>query len=165
MKIYKSGKELGSHFMTKFRNVPFLSSFSDEYLQEILNASKLVMYQPDESIIREGELDYKIYVLYSGKVKVTKGGRTIAIFDEIGDIFGELTMINDEARTASVLAVNNTLCLVIDVSFIRQLNKEDQNACYALFYSLFSRILAERLKVTTEELADVKAELEMVRRR
>ena len=72
-------------------------------------------------------------------------------------------MLDHEARTASVIAEEPTWCLVVDVTFIKQLPTDERNTCYLVLYSFFSRIVTERLMTTTEELAQVQQELAAAR--
>lgn len=159
MKTYKEGVELKGLF-DKFKDLPFLESFDEKYLTEILNASQMVMYQSNEMIIMEGSYDKRLYVLYNGKVKVVKNDKVVAIFDKPGEVFGELQMVTRENRTASVYAIGMTLCLVIDTAFLDGLSPEDQNGCRALIYRLFLKIMADRLAETTEQLSRARRRLE-----
>ncbi len=163
MKIFKAGSELIT-LAEVFKKIPFLESFDDHYLKEIVNASKMVRYEPGETIISEGGIGDDLYILFDGRVKIFKEGKPIAVFDKIGDIFGELAMLDDRIRTATAVASGDTWCLVVGISFLERLQPEDQSACYAVLYSLFSKILAERLMTTTEELARTARELEAVRK-
>jgi CRP-like cAMP-binding protein len=159
VKTYKEGIELGD-FFEKFKTLPFLESFSEKYLKEILRSSQMVMYQSNEMIIQEGSYDKRLYVLFNGKVKVVKNDKVVAIFDDPGEVFGELQMVTNENRSASVYAIGMTLCLVIDTTFLKNLSAEDRNACIALFYGLFLKIMAGRLTETTEQLSRARRRLE-----
>ena len=88
MQIYKSGSALGE-MTDKFRQIPFLKAFGDRYLQEILNASRMIIYEPDELIIPEGAFGDRLYVLISGKVRVVKQKNPVASLDQVGDLFAQ----------------------------------------------------------------------------
>lgn len=162
MKIYKSGAELvGS--ADHFKKLPFFQSFNEQHIKEILQASKMIIYDPGEIIIPEGGVDDKIYLLINGKANVMKGKLWIATLEETGELFGELPLLDNDTRSATVVAVGTTWCLAVSMSFLRKLSLQDQNAWYAAFYSLVARTLAERLKLSTEELAMVHKELALAK--
>ena len=55
-------------------------------------------------VMREGETsDNKAYFIESGKAEVIKDGRVIAVLSE-GDIFGEIALITNDDRTATICA-------------------------------------------------------------
>ncbi|MEE4379203.1 MAG: cyclic nucleotide-binding domain-containing protein [Candidatus Competibacteraceae bacterium] len=162
MRVHKTGAELvGS--LDNFRKIPFLQSFGEDHLKELLNASKMIIYEPDEIIIAEGGFDDKMFILLSGKVKVIKNKAWIATFEDAGELFGELSMLDGEARSAAVIAVEKSWCLAISIAFLHKLSTEERNACYAVLYGVLAKIIAERLKLANEELVVAQKELEYVR--
>jgi len=132
--------------------IPFLKSVTEEDLKKVLQQSKIMQYKPGEIIMEEGSYDDWIYYLVSGKVRIVKQGKEVYVTQRTGEIFGEMSVIDGSARSASVFAVENTMCLAIDISHI------DKN----LIYRDFAIVLAGRLRVTTEELIQTKKELEQL---
>lgn len=164
MQIYKSGPALGE-MADKFKHLPFLKSFGDQRLQEILNASRVVIYEPDDLIIPEGAFGDRLYVLISGKVRVIKQKNPVAVLDQVGELFGELSVLGDETRSASVFAITTTWCLELSPGFLQKLPEADRDACHALLYRYIAEVVARRLKKTTDELAMAVRELEVTRRK
>ena len=146
-------------FLQKLRLIPTLKEFSAEDLKGFLHLSKVRKYQPRELILEEGFFDSWVYFLISGKVEVVKDGEVLSTLRRTGDIFGEMGVIDGSSRSASVYAANETVCLVIDASYIDRLSGHDRMAfCYVL-YRVFSEILANRLRHTSEELIKAKEEI------
>jgi CRP-like cAMP-binding protein len=164
MQTHRSGEELVAS-LGNFQKLPFLRSFDQKHLAEILRASRVVIYEPDELIIPEGGTDDKLYILLNGKVKVSKNKLWVATIEQSGEVFGELASLGGGSRSASVFAVTKTWCLAVSTAFLKKLSPEDRSACYAVFYRLIANLLAERLRHTTEELAQTYQELELVRNR
>ena len=152
------------HLIGKFQKIPFFKSVNREYLREILDSSKIRKYEPNELITNEGDYDRWIYVIISGAVKVIKHDREIARLENCGDTFGELSVIDGEARSASVFADTETVCLAIDGSFLDRVSPENQNAIFSIFYRLLAEILSERLRNTCNELVQVKEKLERLQK-
>jgi CRP/FNR family transcriptional regulator, cyclic AMP receptor protein len=145
------------------RRIPFLQSYADRYLRKILELSKLRRYREGEVITRQGEYDHWLYVILSGEVKVVKNEEEIARLDARGGTFGELAMIDGEARSATVHASqDNTACLAIDSSFIERLDPQDRKEFEAVYYRLLAEILAHRLRTTSSELSRMKQEMEFL---
>ncbi|MCC5854911.1 MAG: cyclic nucleotide-binding domain-containing protein [Idiomarina sp.] len=70
--------------------------------------------------IEDGEADYCIYVLMSGKAKVTKEELLLG-YVEAGDFVGEVAFVTREARTASVTALTDLVVMRIDAENFRKL--------------------------------------------
>jgi len=138
--------------LRKLKSVPTLSPFKDEDLQILILYSKIRQYDPNELIIKEDSQDAWLFFLISGKVKITKKGKDIALLEQPGDIFGEMGIIEDSVRSASVYAVNETVCLAANASDVDTLSGSDRHAFGYVLYRLFSQFLAKRLRLTTEKL-------------
>lgn len=145
------------------KKVSFLRSYADRFLKKILELSKLRRYRSDEIITRQGEYDSWLYVILSGEVRVVRDEEEIARLDAKGGTFGELAMIDGEARSASVYAaVDHTTCLAIDGAFLERLDRRDRMEFEAVYYRLLAEILAHRLRATSSELSRTKQVLEFL---
>ena len=81
----------GHHdLIEQIKGIPFLKSYEDKFLRNILELSKLRKYETDEIITREGEYDCWLYVILKGEVKIFKNEEEIARLSTLGDTFGEL---------------------------------------------------------------------------
>ena len=142
----------------KLRDIPILKSMSKEDLRGILTMSKLVTYEEEEYIIREGQYDNWIYFLLSGKVGIHKQGEIIATLQRLGDLFGEMGVIDGSPRSASIIALAETTCLCIDASYVDRLEGGSKIIFSSILYRIFSEILANRLRMADEELVKLRDE-------
>jgi len=156
--VYESGK-----LPDAFRMIPLIMSLDEKYLKSMLASSRIREYVPGEAIVAEGEKDFWMYLLLSGRVRIEKESKEVAVLEHIGDVFGESAIVDGNARSASVVADRKTICLAVDGGSICELSEEDRNACFLAIFRLFFRIVAVRLKKTTEELARAEKELESLR--
>ena len=82
------------------------------------DALKRVTYETGELIIRQGEPGNEFFIIEEGAVMCTKasGGVEEKVSDElgVGAYFGELALLNDDVRQASVKALEPTVCLTLD---------------------------------------------------
>ncbi|HOO46362.1 MAG TPA: cyclic nucleotide-binding domain-containing protein [Deltaproteobacteria bacterium] len=158
---YLKGRE---DVMESLKKIPFLESYEDRFLRSILELSKLRRYDVGEVITREGEYDCWLYVILKGQVRIIKDEEEIARLDAQGGTFGELAVIDGEARSASVYAATDTTCLAIDGSFLDRLEPDEKTEFEAVYYRLLSKILAHRLRITSGELSRLKQEMEFLGR-
>ncbi len=144
--------------------IAFFESFQGKHLNDILYSSYFIQADPGDEVIKDGQEDSRIFVLLTGSLEVIKNGEALAKLDSAGEIFGELAAVTNEKRTASVIARSNTLCLVIDQQFLREIKPEEDNASYyAALYGFISRVLAERLKKASVLITRLEKELEETR--
>jgi CRP-like cAMP-binding protein len=159
MKEYAYIHEEGS-LPAPLKAVPFLNSFTDDQLDEVLNSSSLLQCDPGDTIIQEGTIDSRIYVLLSGELEVRVGGKKVAAISRIGDVFGELALVNQDKRAASVIAGSRALCLAVDQKFLQDMHpREEDPAFHAALFEFVARLVAKKLDTTSRRLAEVEKEL------
>ena len=143
----------------KLMTIAPLRKFETKYLGQLVRLSKIREYEHGEPIIKEGGQDTWIYFLLSGKVRVEKKGMELAIIDKIGEIFGEMRMLDGLARSASVYAEGKTVCLAFDPYGEDSLSSPDQRTKFLLLlYKMFAEFLSGRLRVINDELSKIKKE-------
>jgi len=69
------------------------------------NESTRQTFAPGDVLIREGETNDKMFVILSGNLEVRVGGRRVAELAE-GNVFGELSMIDQEPASGDVVALS-----------------------------------------------------------
>jgi CRP/FNR family transcriptional regulator, cyclic AMP receptor protein len=154
----------------KIRAITPLKFIRDDDLKGLLKSSRMIKYDPDEIIFSEGEYSSWIYFLIKGEAGIRKEGEIIGTLKRCGDLFGEMSIIDNSPRSATIVALTYTVCLAIDTSYAEKLRGHDKNAFNSILYRIFSEILAERLRKMDEEMLKVKndnyrliTELEMMK--
>ena len=144
----------------RLMTIPPLRKFETKYLGQLIRLSKVREYEKGEAIIREGGHDQWIYFLLAGRIRIEKNGVTIAVIDKIGEIFGEMRLLDGQARSASVFAESRTTCLAFDPYANDSLSAGDERINFLLLlYKIFAEYLSTRLRLTNEELSRVKKKL------
>lgn len=144
--------------------VPALSCFNEEQLDEVLNSSSLLQCEPGDVIIKEGSIDSRIYILLSGELEVRVGDKKVAAIARAGEVFGELALVNQDKRLASVLASTNAVCLAVDQKFLQDIHpREEDPDFHASLYQFVARLVVRKLEATSKRLAAVEKELRELR--
>jgi cAMP-dependent protein kinase regulator len=84
------------------RSVPLFAVCKKRELQRIEKAIKVVDYDVDETVVKEGDPGDAFYVIFEGRAIVVRKGRTIAKLKE-GNHFGELALLSPAPRNATVV--------------------------------------------------------------
>jgi CRP/FNR family cyclic AMP-dependent transcriptional regulator len=109
------------------------------------------VYGDGQTIIRQGEIGDRMFVVQEGKARVTRevNGREVHIATlKAGDIFGEMAIFEKGPRSATVTAEGNVTVLSIDkTGFLRRLH-EDPSLAYRILQQL-----SRRVRDADEELA------------
>ncbi len=146
------------------QTVPFLNSFTDEQLDEVLSSSSFLQCDVGDAIIQEGTIDSRIYILLSGDLEVRVGGKRVASITRVGDVFGELALVNQDKRLASVVAASKAICLAVDQKFLQDIHpREEDPDFHAALYQFVARLVAKKLDATSRRLAEVEKELKALK--
>ncbi|MBI3564571.1 MAG: cyclic nucleotide-binding domain-containing protein [Elusimicrobia bacterium] len=99
------------------RKVAFFSPLTVGQLDEILPHVRIHSFSPGETVFRQGERGDAFYIVYKGSVtvrlrKLLLLSKAVAALKE-GDFFGEIALISDEPRTATVVAAEPTLLFAL----------------------------------------------------
>lgn len=144
-------------------SISALKHFETRNLSKLLRLSKIRQYEDGETIITEGDYDPWLYFLLSGRIRVAKEGVTISTLDKQGEIFGEMRIIDERSRSASVYAVGQTVCLAVDTSAHDRIaddgDKDEKLDFLLLLYRIFAEYMTARLRLTNEELIKAKKAL------
>lgn len=108
--------------------------------------SRIATYAANQVIAEEGSPSLGWYVLLSGRVGVFKRGAKIAEFSTRGVVFGELSSILHQPRTAQLVALEPTSAMHFDAD-LDQLIEHHPKVAKTMLVSL-----AHRLATTTEAL-------------
>ena len=138
------------------RKFEIFEPFQDDELEHLMSMSKIRKYKPGEKIFEQGSSDTWLYFLVYGQVRLLKDGKPVAFLQRRGDVFGEMGALECAPRSATAVANGETVCLATDIYYIEQLSGTDKLAFGYVAFRVFSGVLAERLRVTTEELMEFK---------
>ncbi len=143
-------------YLDKLRLLPGFDELSEDKLHEVLALTKVRQYEPGETIIHEGEFDSRVFFLVQGMVRVVKGDMELGQMRRLGDVFGEMGIIDGNPRSAMVQAIQRTLCLAVDATVLDTLKGEAKLLFRAVLFKVFAERLAARVRDMNQENIDLK---------
>jgi CRP/FNR family cyclic AMP-dependent transcriptional regulator len=132
--------------------VPLFSELSREELERISRVSVARSFPAGVRVFHEGDHSDACYLVRKGDLRVTRehpDGRAIALATlGAGDIFGELAMLDGEARSASVETLTDCELLALPAADVRRLLADHPGISVKLIAAL-----TKRLRETNERVA------------
>ena len=115
------------------------SQTPENVLASITPIMKEEQYVAGETIFNKGDLGTGMYVIYAGEVVILDGNIELARFGR-GDFFGELALLDTEARSATAEAITDVRLLRIDQDDFYDLMEERSEVLRSIVRSLSGRI-------------------------
>ena len=147
-------------------SVPVFSSLVEGDLAEVAAVTVPRSFGAGETVFREGDRSDTCYVVRLGRVRAIRehtDGRTItlATFGP-GDIFGELAMFEDESRSATVEALQDTEAAAILGGDMRRLLREHPEIAVKLLAALGRRLRETNERLTRQSFQTVQSRVATV---
>lgn len=149
-----SGMKLDPLIVKKIaQRVPVFAGMSTDCLMATLSTADHYPVNAGEPVFNEGDMGSAFYVVIAGEVAVQKqrNGETVELARlGTGECFGEMALVRNDIRTATVVAVRDS----VTMRFERE--RIDTNPASAhIIYRNIARILSSRLDDSSVMLADL----------
>lgn len=106
------------------KRAPLFEGLSRKQLSELAKVTEDVDLQAGKVLCREGEAGQEFFVIMDGEAEVTRRGKRLATRRR-GEFIGEIAVIEDVPRTATVTAKTPIRCFVLTrQSFLRLLDEQ-----------------------------------------
>lgn len=126
-----------------FHKGKLFSDLSDKEISEVINHMERVNFSSGDVIFKEGDEGDWFFIVLQGKVKVTrkKGWFKDQAIADLGpeDFFGEMALFENEARAATLKAVEDTSCFVLFKN-----NFKMQTEKHPLFKQEIEKLIGQR---------------------
>lgn len=133
--------------------VPFFDLLSDRQKKKVFSLLHQRSFSDGEIVFRKGDPGLGMYIIREGGVSIYDEFpdfiRSKLVDLSIGDFFGEISLLNDSLRSATVLSVGNTVLLGLFRHDLLELMNSDPSLSVKLVYRL-SQIVAARLRIHNE---------------
>lgn len=120
------------------KNIPFFSGLSDEDLQQIVEKIKLEYFPADHVVFSEGDPGDIMYVIKRGEVQVIRDNAILAVLKD-GQFFGEMALVSDEPRNASIKTVSDVEVLTLAKEDFKNLLETNSSIASIVSYEVVKR--------------------------
>lgn len=126
------------------KRVPLFSDLSGRQLRSLGRSFREREFRPGTSMVRQGEMSgVDFFVIVEGQASVAVDGEEVGVL-EPGDHFGELGLITEQVRAATVTATTPLRCLVMRSWDFRRFVKANPDVAWKLLQYLVHALLEER---------------------
>ncbi len=141
------------------RRVPLFSDLADSDLEMVSAVAIPRSFPKGVRVFHEGDESDACYIVREGDLRVTRehsDGRAIALATlGPGDFFGELAMLDGQARSASVEALSDAELLALPASDMRRLLGEHSEITVKLIAALTRRLRETNERITRQSFQTV----------
>ncbi|MBN2440900.1 MAG: cyclic nucleotide-binding domain-containing protein [Spirochaetales bacterium] len=146
----------------KLKKIPFLKDIreNDDYMTRLLSIIKIRKYPEGRYVIQEGEIGSELFIVYKGGVEIRKKTRAgddytvVVLKAKDNAFFGEMGLIDDDKRSATVLTLENSIFMVISKEDFIALGNQFPDIGLPITRAI-SKILAGRLRKTTQDMLTI----------
>jgi CRP/FNR family cyclic AMP-dependent transcriptional regulator len=125
------------------KRVRLFEDLDQRSLDAISNSAVEQSYEPGQEVVRQGDTGVGAFIIRSGRVEVVqeRGGKSERIGElKAGDVFGEMALLDEFPRSATVRAIEPTTCLGIQRWHFRGILESHPRIALALLPVLTRRV-------------------------
>lgn len=141
------------------KTVPLFAAFSDQQIGMLLNYVQHRSYPRNVYVMQAGDETDSLYVILSGKVKVViaddQGREVILGFMGSQDFFGEMGLLDDQPRSASIYTLEPCEMLRLSKAGFVSCLKENSDVAMLVIRNLVRRLREADRKIESLALVDV----------
>lgn len=146
--------------------VPIFSELGNDALEKIEKIGTKKFYNKNEVILMEEEAGTALFVIISGKVKVSRtshdGREVILTILSESDFFGEMAILDGLTRSATVTAIDNSELFLIQRNDFLNLLYDHPEVSVALLQELTRRLRNADMKIKALSLKDAEGKVATV---
>jgi CRP/FNR family transcriptional regulator, cyclic AMP receptor protein len=123
-----------------FAEVELFSQLTRADLSTLAKLAVSRKFSAGDEIVKEGEQGVAFYIVASGRAEAYRGNLKLGSFGA-GDYFGEMALLDNSLRSATIRATEDTECLMLTKwDFNAELNRPDSRVAIALLPVLAARL-------------------------
>ncbi len=120
--------------------IPLLAVLRPKDRDAILRYARQRTYAPGDVVVREGDPALNLFVVVSGHATVERDDAGVVGRIGPGEFFGELGLIEQHGRTATVIAADELTCLLLPAWEFRALLEEHPQMAVPMLHTLIARL-------------------------
>jgi CRP-like cAMP-binding protein len=142
-----------STVVDNLKQVPLFSDLNKRQLRQLARACKEREFRPGTTVVRQGRMSgIGFFIIVDGEAVVSIDETDVARLGP-GDHFGELALISNEVRTATVTAATSLRCLVMMFWDFRDFGKRNPEVLWKLLEHVVGLLADARSKQATASLS------------
>ena len=123
------------------KSVPFFAELPEADLEAISKKVMMEYFPAGHVLFNEGDSGDKMYIIKTGSVEVIRGSATVATLKE-GEFFGEMALVSDLPRTATIKVTGDVELLVLQKEEFRHLLESNPSIASKVSYEVVHRVNA-----------------------
>ena len=144
-------------------SVPIFSNLTHEEMLEVAHITQARTFEKSEMVYMVGEKGGKLYVLHTGKVKIsrysTSGKEQVIRIVESGEFLGELSLFSSLPLTDNAEAIENSTMCIIDGGKLKELMKKYTSIAFKVMDELSKRLEKAENLIESISLSSVEQRL------
>lgn len=121
------------------KRVPLFAGLNDKELDEIASSMRERRFKAGDTVTQEGAGGVGFFVVEEGQADVTVGGESKGTVGP-GDYFGEIALINESPRTATLTASTDMVCYGMTPWDFRPLVESNSNIAWKLLTAMAEKM-------------------------
>lgn len=126
--------------------VPVFAHCTADEIHAIASVAQESFFQPAQIIVTQGTPGQAFYLILSGRVEILRDGVSLGAFGA-GDFFGEMSLLDNAPRSATIRAIDATSCLMLSSWDFKALLEQHPSIAIKLL-----EVLSRRLRVADERI-------------
>ncbi len=133
--------------ISQLKEIELFQHLPDEVLEELITVSSIIHLDANETLFEEGDEGESIFAVISGRLTLFKEGQEIALIWQ-GQFFGEMAVIEEKPRSATIIAASDSKLLEIPNVFFQKLLVNHHS-----FFSTVLNTMCQRVRGNLQDLA------------
>jgi len=126
--------------------VPVFAHCTADEISAISGVAQEGYFQPGQIIVTQGTPGQAFYLVLNGRVEILRDGVSLGAFGP-GDFFGEMSLLDQAPRSATIRALDQTTCLMLSSWDFKTLLEKQPSIAIKLL-----EVLSRRLRVADERI-------------
>jgi CRP/FNR family cyclic AMP-dependent transcriptional regulator len=137
----RNGSGVEADWIPVLQGVPLFAELSSRQLQRVASVARLRRFSAGAAVVEMGDVGNAFYVILEGTALVVRPtGRPLKLC--AGDFFGEMALLDDEPRSADVIAGEDMLAMTIGRAAFTKLLRSEPQLTHALLRTVAGRLRA-----------------------
>jgi CRP/FNR family cyclic AMP-dependent transcriptional regulator len=132
---------VGKETIGRLKRVPLFNGCTDKQLEFIASRVEELDFPSGKTLCKEGQSGGDFFIILSGTAEARRSERPVRAMGP-GDFFGEIALVDNGPRTATVVATSPLRCLVLGPNQFQDVLYQNADIAVKVMHALASRLRA-----------------------